>query len=250
MTALTVGVTTAKDPACKRGVATNIAAALARNSAVSARVCVVDADPFALDVTTRLGVRGPVVEDFARPKGPQLGQLARVHSPAMTVVGCGGGPASRVHLGTERALPLVQSAFDLVVCDVPAGPSGPGLTLGARLEALDWLVVAVTPEPGAVAAAAHFLELFETAKDRGDVGAVRLAFVITGDESCTTLNPFDVERRLAVRIAGRVPQLWGRAEPNFGFGPALAIPELDDAVYDLFTAMRVGQDHRRAVLAL
>ena len=70
MTALTVGVTTAKYPECKRGVATNIAASLARHSAVSARVCVVDADPFTLDVTTRLGVGGPVLEDFARPKAP------------------------------------------------------------------------------------------------------------------------------------------------------------------------------------
>ena len=49
MTALTVGVTTAKNSACKRGVATNIAASLARHSAASARVCVVDADPLVLD---------------------------------------------------------------------------------------------------------------------------------------------------------------------------------------------------------
>lgn len=210
----------------------------------------VDADPFALDVTTRLGVGGPVLEDFARPKPPALGQLARVHSPMMTVVGCGGGPVARVHLGAEQALPLVQSAFDVVVCDVPAGPSGPGLTLGARLDALDFLMVAVTPEPGAVAATSHFLELFETAKDRGDIGDVRVAIVATGDESCSTLNMFEIERALDVRLAGRVPQLWGRAEPNFGFGPALAIPELDDAVYDLFMAMRVGHEYRRTLLTL
>ena len=34
-------------------------------------------------------------------------------------------------------------------------------------------------------------------------------------------------------IVGSVPQLWGRSEPNLGFGPALAIPELDDAVDSL-----------------
>jgi cellulose biosynthesis protein BcsQ len=243
-------VTTAKHPECKRGVATNIAAALARHSAVSARVCVVDADPFALDVTTRLGAGGPVLEDFARPNSPNARQLARLHSPTLTVVGCGGGRAGRVHLGAERAIPLVQSAFDIVVCDVPAGPSGPGLTLGGRLDALDWLVVAVTPEPSAVAATAHFLELFETAKDRGDVGDVRLAIVATGDESCTVLDVREVEAMLGVVVAGRVPQLWGRAEPNYGFGPALAIPELDDAVYDLLMAMRVGHDYRRTLLSL
>jgi NaMN:DMB phosphoribosyltransferase len=45
VTALTVGVTTAKHPECKRGVATNMAASLARDAAISARVCVVDAGP-------------------------------------------------------------------------------------------------------------------------------------------------------------------------------------------------------------
>ena len=77
--ALTVGMTTARDPACKRGLATNFAASLARNSSISARVCVVDADPMTLDVTTRLGVHGPVLEDFARATLPTTGQPARSH---------------------------------------------------------------------------------------------------------------------------------------------------------------------------
>src|SRR4051794_2613769 len=98
VTALTVGVTTAKQPECKRGIAANMGAALARHSAVSARVCVVDADPMALDVTPRLGVRGPYLEDFARPNAPQTAQLAKLHSPAMTVVPSNGSPVARVHL--------------------------------------------------------------------------------------------------------------------------------------------------------
>jgi len=251
VTALTVGVTTAKHPECKRGLATNIAASLARHSAVSARVCVVDADPYALDVTTRLPVGGPVLEDFARANAPAAARVARVGAPwPVAVLPCGGGPVARVHLAAEPALRELRDAFDLVVCDVPGGPSGPGLALGARLELLDWLVLAVTPNRSAVAATSHFLELFQTARDRGDIGSVKLAVVCTGDENSCDLSTSEVERLLEVGVAGRIPQLWGRSEPNRGFGAALAIPELDDAVYDLFTAFREGRDHQRRLVVL
>jgi cellulose biosynthesis protein BcsQ len=256
VTALTVGVTTAKHPECKRGLATNIAASLVRHSAVSARICVVDADPFALDVTTRLPVSGPVLEDFARaiaPRAiaPRAARIARVGWPApLAVLPCGGGPVARVHLAAEPALRELRDAFDLVICDVPGGPSGPGLALGARLELLDWLVLAVTPRRSEVAAAGHFLELFRTARDRGQIRDVKLAVVCTGDENSCDLSTSEVERMLEVAVVGRIPQLWGRTAPNRGFGAALAIPELDDAVYDLFTAFREGRDHQRRLLAL
>jgi MinD-like ATPase involved in chromosome partitioning or flagellar assembly len=250
VTALTLGITTARDPVCKRGVATNVAASLARNSAVSARVCVVDADPLTLDVTTRLGVRGPVLEDYARPQMPTIGQLARLHSPSLAVLPCGGGGIGRLRFAADRALPELKEAFDVVVVDVPGGPSGAGSVVGSRLEALDWLVLAITPEAGAVAAASHFLELFDTARDRGDIGDVKLAVVSTGDESCTFLTPHEIEADLGVALAGRVPQLWGRAEPNLGFGPALAIPDLDDAVHDVFMAFRLNRDHRSSLAAI
>ena len=224
--------------------ATNIAASLARHSAVSARVCVVDADPLALDVTTRLAVGGPVLEDFARPAPPAASRLARVGTPPMSVLPCGGGPVARVRLAVDAALAELRSAFDIVVCDLPGGATGPGLALGARLELLDWLVLAVTPEPSAVAATSHFLELFHTARDRGDIGGVGLAVVCTGDEGSAVLSLGEVEELLDVSVAGRVPQMWGRSEPNQGFGPALAIPELDHAVYDLFAAFRDGHRHR------
>lgn len=250
VTALTVGVTTAKYPECKRGVATNFAASLARHSAVSARVCVVDADPLALDVTTRLAARGPFIEDFARPKPPVASALARVESHAMAVLPSRGGPVARVHLAADAAFGELRNAFDVVVCDLPGGPSGPGHALGARLELLDWLILAVTPEPSAVAATSHFLELFQTARDRGDIGAVRLAGVCTGDESSATMSTSAVEAMLDIPVLGRIPQLWGRSEPNRGFGAALAIPELDDAVYDLFAAFRDGCDRPRRLLTL
>jgi hypothetical protein len=121
-----VGITTAKYPECKRGVATNFAASLARHSAVSARVCVVDADPLALDVTTRLAARGPFIEDFARPKQPVVPALARVESPSMGVLPSRGGPVARVHLAAVAALRELGEAFDLVVCDLPADRPVPG----------------------------------------------------------------------------------------------------------------------------
>jgi cellulose biosynthesis protein BcsQ len=225
-------------------VATNIAASLARHSAVSARVCVVDADPLALDVTTRLAVGGPVLEDFAGRTPPDAAQLGRTGSPPMSVLPSGGGPIARVRLAAEAAWSELRAAFDLVVCDLPGGASGPGLALGTRLELLDWLVLAVTPEPSAVAATSHFLELFQTARARGNIGGVRLAVVCTGDEGSAVLSLGEVEAMLDVAVSGRVPQMWGRAEPNHGFGAALAIPELDDAVYDLFAAFREGRDER------
>ena len=77
---------------------------------------------------------------------------------------------------------------------------------------------------------------------------MRLAVLCTGDESCAVFEPEEVEAILGVATVGRVPQLWGRSEPNLGFGPALAIPELDDAVHDMLMAFRLGRDHRPALL--
>jgi hypothetical protein len=115
---------------------------------------------------------------------------------------------------------------------------------------LDWLILTVTPEPGAVAATSHFLELFQTARDRGDMGTVRLAVVCTGDEGSAEMTTAEVASRLDIPVSGRIPQLWGRAEPNRGFGAALAIPELDDAVCELFAGFRDGRDHDRRLLSI
>jgi cellulose biosynthesis protein BcsQ len=250
VTALTVGITTAHEPECKRGVAVNIAASLARHSALSARVCVVDADPTNLDVTTRLAISSPALEDFARPNPPTVGRLRRYHSPEFTVIPSRGGPIARSRLAVEKSFPALSDAFDVIVFDLPVGPTGPGRAIGGRLERLDWLVLAVTPEPNSIAASAHFLEMFETGQARGEIGDVRLAVLCTGDEGTAVFEPEEVETILGIETVGRVPQLWGRAEPNVGFGPALAIPELDDAVYDVLMAFRLGRDHRPALLSL
>jgi hypothetical protein len=231
MPATIVGVTTPRAPECKRGVAVNIAASVAR--AGEADVCVVDGDPLTRDVSTRLPVRGPVLEDFAARRAAPT-TIGRLPTPPLSVLGSSGGGLGQVRRAAEQATPVLRDGFDLVVWDLLAGPTGPERVVGGRLEALDWLLLAVTPEPGAVAAASHFLEHFGTARARGAVSAsLRFGIVCTGDEGSTVLSPAEVARRLGQGVIGVVPQLWGRAEPNLGFGPALAIPELDGAVHDL-----------------
>jgi len=58
--------------------------------------------------------------------------------------------------------------------------------------------------------------------------------VITGDEGSVDLTAEMVAETLDGPVLGCVPQLWGRSVPNLGFGAALGIAELDDAVDTLF----------------
>ena len=197
-----------------------------------------------LDVTTRLGVRGPVLEDFARPTLPTTGQLARhvlTRDDGAAQRRCQRGPAPPTR--AERALPALRDAFDVIVCDLPGGPSGPGSVLGNRLEQLDWLVLAVTPEPAAVAAASHFLELFETARTRGDVGSVELAIVCTGDENSAVLDRIDVEAGLG-RRASRLGSRSCGAEPSrtSASGPRSPSPISTMPSYDLLVSFVRDRD--------
>ena len=232
VTALTVGITTAHFPACKRGLAVNLAAIRAR-LAPDASVCVVDADPLGLDVTTRFAVGGPCLEDNATHLVP-IDALASVHEPPLRVLPSAGGGFSLAARAASRALPHLRANFDVVVCDLPPGPVGPGRVLGA-LEQLDWLLVAVTPDVEPVEHAAHMFEYLDAAIERAEVASsVRIGVVTTGDEGSTDLGPDVVERALGRPVVGSVRQLWGRAVPNLGFGAALGIDELDDAVDTLF----------------
>jgi hypothetical protein len=58
--------------------------------------------------------------------------------------------------------------------------------------------------------------------------------VITGDEGTGDLAAEVVDERLDGAVVGSVRQLWGRSAPNLGFGAALGIADLDDAVDALF----------------
>jgi hypothetical protein len=234
VTALTIGITTAHFAECKRGLAVNLAATWARNPA-RGRVCVVDADPLTLDVTTRLAVRGPYLEDFAEPRPPAIGTIGCVHEPALSVLPNAGASVGVTQRATEQALPQLGAHFDLVVCDLLGGPTGPARVVG-RLAALDWLLIAVTPDVEPVEATARFLEQIDRASSRGEIaGNLQVGLVTTGDEGSvgcdgtTDLSPEVIERALGCPVVGSVRQLWGRSAPNLGFGAALGIAELDDA---------------------
>ena len=247
VTALTLGITTARNPACKRGLAVNLAASLARDAAYGSRVCVVDADPFSLDVSTRLAVAGPYLEDFADREVPApaalVETLATLHEPPLWVLRSAGRGVGRAHRAVSRVLAPLRAAFDVVVCDLVGGPSGPARVVSGRLEQLDWLLVAVTPDMEAVQSASRFLEQFEEARDRGHVAeSVRIGVVATGDEGSSALSAAAVAELLGPPVVGSVCQLWGRAVPNLGFGAALGIGELDDAVGALYERLRTPVD--------
>ena len=63
---------------------------------------------------------------------------------------------------------------------------------------------------------------------------MQLGVVTTGDEGSTDVAPEVVGKALGHPVLGSIPQLWGRRAPNLGFGAALGIAELDDAVGALF----------------
>jgi len=238
--ALTVGITTARNPECKRGIAVNLAASLARDLHRSQRVCVVDADPVNLDVTTRLAVRGPVLEDFTGRDVPAASALGSVHEPPLWVLPSAGAGVGLTGRATSRALQQLRQDFDVVVCDV-LGQTGPARVVSGRLDQLDWLLVAVTPQADAVADAAEFVVQLRAAVEDGAIAeSVAIGVVIAGDEGTSggegtgELSADAVASRLSVPVMGSVRQLWGRAAPNLGFGAALGIDDLDDAVGALF----------------
>jgi len=245
--ALTVGVISGRSPECKRGLAVNLAASLARDPERGLAVCVVDADPLNLDVTTRLQVRGPVLEEFGERDAPASSALGSIHEPPLWVLPSVGAGVGLTRRATERALRRLRLDFDVVVCDLLGGPDGPARVVGGRLDPFDWLLVAVTPQLGPVAYAARCIVELRKSSDNGEIAAtVGIGVVITGDEGSGDLAPAVVAARVAAPVLGSVRQLWGRAAPNLGFGAALGIEDLDDAVSALFEQLHRHPDGRRS----
>jgi cellulose biosynthesis protein BcsQ len=252
--AFTVGVTAARFEACKRGVAANYAAILAKHEREA--VCLVDADPRSCDVGTRLAVSGASVRRFARAGGARRAGAAaagipRLEFPPLHVLPAEPGYVDIAYCQAyDTTMDTVRRAFDVVVVDLPVGAGRPGPTLDARLvDHVDVVVLTVTPDRAALAATLRYLELFATAQENGEIAPhVRAVCVITGDEGSTMLDREDVEDRLGDAVAGHVPQLWGRSLPNCGFGPTLGIGFLEAAVTELHAALASGGDHRRRLV--
>jgi MinD-like ATPase involved in chromosome partitioning or flagellar assembly len=251
MTALTIGVTSARFEACKRGLAANYAAVLAGDEAQS--VCIVDADPRSCDVGTRLGIVGPTMRRFTAPKlrgeveRLDARKIARMAYPPLHVL-----PIEPAYVDLDyraaydAAITAARGAFDVVIIDLPVGAGRPGPTLDGRMvDRLDVLLVALTPDRPALAATLRHLELFAEAHTRGAIAPhVSTRVVITGDEASTFLEPDDVAEALADAYAGHVPQLWGRALPNLGFGPTLGVSHLESEllrVHETVASLRMDR---------
>ena len=251
MPAFTVGVTSARFEACKRGVAANYAAILARHE--SGSVCVIDADPRSCDVGTRLGVADTSLHRFAAPKlSGELEKLDARTLPALDFPPLHVLPAEPAfvdldyRLSYDAAVTAAREAFDVVVVDMPVGAGRPGPTLDGRLvDRLDGLLLTVTPDRAALAATLRHLELFAEAHHRGAIAPhVFIAVAVTGDEGSSALEADDVVEVLEDACVGTIPQLWGRALPNEGFGPTLGIAFLEDAidrVHGALSARRVDR---------
>jgi MinD-like ATPase involved in chromosome partitioning or flagellar assembly len=249
--AFTLGVTSARFEACKRGVAANYAAMVARHEAGS--VCVLDADPRSCDVGTRLAVSGTSMHRFAAPK--LQGEVEKLDArtlPALEFPPLYVLPAEPAfvdldyRLSYDAVVSAAREAFDVVVVDMPVGAGRPGPTLDGRLvDRLDGLLLTVTPDRAAVAATLRHLELFAEAHQRGAIAAhVFIAVAITGDEGSSVLDPDDVAEVLGDAWVGNIPQLWGRALPNEGFGPTLGVDFLEeeiDRVHGVLAARRVDR---------
>jgi Mrp family chromosome partitioning ATPase len=244
VSAFTVGITSARFEACKRGVAANYAAVLACDEAQT--VCLVDADPRSCDVGTRLASGGVTLNRWAaacrdeRASGLPRRDLQRLAYPPLFVLPVEpmsvNGDSTEAH---DIALPVLRDAFDVVVVDLPVGAGRPGPTLDARLvDHFDALIVTVTPDRAALAATLRYLELFAAAVERGAVADhVDIAVVITGDEGSVRLDPDDVADCLG-GVTGRLHQLWGRALPNRGFGPTLGIVSLETEIHRIHSHLR------------
>ncbi len=216
-----IGITSARSGDWKRGVAANVAARLAADGACS--VAVVDCDSAGRDIGDRLGVE----------------THACVEWPPLTVV-----PAcAMVDLRAARtSIERVAATHDLVVVDLPLGAGAPGPALDAELLApIDRLVVATDLSSSALRATARWVELVEIAQQSGGIpDQVEIVIAVVGESVGTTSERLVLAAMLGAAVVAGVPQYWGRTPPNFGFGPTLGFPELDDALRAVGCVQRGG----------
>ncbi len=216
--AFVVGITSARSGDWKRGVAANVAARLAADADIDAgprrrRVAVVDVDAADCDVGDRLGmaVRGSL------------------EWPRLTVV-----PAARdlTLPAARRRVDVVAADHDVVVVDLPRGAGVPGPALEAGLlDRFDRLVVALELTPDAVRRTARWVELVARAKVHGHLpGQLSVVAVVVGENVGDRADRRATADAVGVPVVAGIPQLWGRAAPNLGFGPTLGFDVLDDAL--------------------
>jgi hypothetical protein len=245
MTAIVIGVTSPNDPVCKRGLATNVAATIDHLSFHKLRVCVLDADIFEYDVTTRLAAQGPTIESFL-DNPADLSRLWTYRS-TLTVVGNGGDDLADAIVGTASAIGSLRSSFDVIVCDLPCLEPAERYLSPILGSLLDLLVIAVTPTLACARSLTKAFTSDHTPWSDLDTSFERV-LVATGHENECDLSTSEMTALFQEPVVTRIPQLWGRAKPNIGFGAAPANEELDQAVRPLFD--RIMQLRKRDASAL
>ncbi len=211
----TIGITASRSASAKRGVAANLAAVAALDERWGC-VAVVDTDPASCDVGDRFGT--------LRPR--------RLEWPRLTAVPC--SPAIRADRAQARIV-AAQADHDLVVIDLPLRAGGPGPALDSGLvDRLDRLVVVTDGSVDDLDATRRHLGLLAELTRRGRLDArLTVEIAVTGPDAADEATRGDVARRVGVATVAAVPQWWGSAPANFGFGPTLGFPALDAALLAL-----------------
>jgi hypothetical protein len=180
----------------------------------------------------------------------------RLGDPAFERPGAGGSPrthqlrwpvlnvvvSSDGHAGGSELVRGTRAIFDRVVVDLPVATGMPvGAAEAAVLAHLDVLLIAVTARDDAIGAARCHLEELRLAAAQGVIDpGLDVRLVLTGDEGSATLDVNGALQMLgdaAALLVGSVVQLWGRSEPNLGFGPTLGVPSLDRSMAAIVAAL-------------
>jgi hypothetical protein len=228
MSAIVIGVTAPLQPACKRGIAANIAATINRLTTANFKVCIIDADSREQDVTNRFAASGPTAESFMHTT-PEPAQLSTYKASTLCVVPNGRGGMKKVLQGTAAAIEALRDEFDVIVCDLPSLKPADRHVSTLLSSLLDLLVVTVTPTVACARKLGTALATTNVALTHIE-GPFERVIICTGHENECDLSIEEVETLFREPVLTRVPQLWGRRTPNIGFGPAPSHPELDDAV--------------------
>src|SRR5262249_54111377 len=151
----------------------------------------------------RLDVRGPRVEYFARDCVPSKQAIGRYPTPTFAVLP-NGGKQPGLPDGAARAISTLREHFDVIVCDLPTIDDSRRRFVGDLHDALDSLVVAVTPICEAVEAVRRAIEI-DASLSPSERRSASVFVVATGDESVCELTTDELAAAIGHPVAADMP---------------------------------------------